>query len=677
MPNLSHTHAHLSHPSEKGLLSFSEACDALSISQGTGRNWVRLGKLSAAGKTGRSLAFAASEIERILSSIASGESSALSRRRNKRRMRGFSLPDGYIENQANAQAVRCALESRPGGFGEKESRCLLANFALQLVLGKTKGKAPKRPPIWDFLSGRLDCGGFAPLVEDLAGLPGEALATANEMGKRVFESRMEYAEGEDALGFAYLSLLALSDRKAAGAYYTPMPIARELVEAVRAAGGFGQKPVFDPCCGSGNFLLLLGQGISPPELLYGQDLDAVAIALARISFALATGITSRAFLFEHFVRSDSLASSPLPSYGVVLGNPPWGGALSREERKRLCASYQTAKASGAETCDLFVERGLDLLGEGGILAYAMPEAVFTVKRHRAARELLAKGCTFRFAHYLGSAFGGVNCPSVLLGAQKTSHRTPGVGEVRAGGERYRLATDRQISSERLGFRTKDEEQDCLDAMDAIPGKATLAEGARFALGIVTGDNAALVSRQHRDGWEPVLKGSDIQRFRHREAASFIRYAPSDFQQSAPAEVYRAPEKLFYRFVSQSLVFSYDSEKALSLNSCNILIPLLKGLAAKYILAVLNSSAASFYYMRMFSSVKVLRSHIESIPIPRAGDAEQRDAIRLVDEILTQARDSQSVYRDLDDLVFSLYSLPERGKSVVARALKGQNRHLPA
>ena len=36
---------------------------------------------------------------------------------------------------------------------------------------------------------------------------------------------------------------------------------------------------------------------------------------------------------------------------------------------------------------------------------------------------------------------------------------------------------------------------------------------------------------------------------------------------------------------------------------------------KYIMAILNSRVAQFYFKKRFNSVKVLRSHIEQIPIP--------------------------------------------------------------
>jgi len=49
---------------------------------------------------------------------------------------------------------------------------------------------------------------------------------------------------------------------------------------------FSTVRVFDPACGSGNFLLSLSNKDLCLEQLYGQDIDEIAIELARINMAL-------------------------------------------------------------------------------------------------------------------------------------------------------------------------------------------------------------------------------------------------------------------------------------------------------------------------------------------------------------------------------------------------------
>ena len=139
--------------------------------------------------------------------------------------------------------------------------------------------------------------------------------------------------------------------------------------------------------------------------------------------------------------------------------------------------------------------------------------------------------------------------------------------------------------------------------------------------------------------------------------------------SAPESMYRAKEKLIYRFISNHLVFAYDDKQTLSLNSSNIVIPQIEGLSIKYILSILNSSIAQFIYEKRFNSVKVLRAHIESIPIPMISYEEQQPFVKLVEEIMAcRSRTKvESLYRNLDAIIFSLFNLDESQKTLILDA----------
>ena len=167
----------------------------------------------------------------------------------------------------------------------------------------------------------------------------------------------------------------------------------------------------------------------------------------------------------------------------------------------------------------------------------------------------------------------------------------------------------------LSLNVSDGEKTVLDVIVSIKNAAYLKGNAKFALGIVTGNNKEYILAEKRDDNEIILKGSDIQRYGMTPSGNYIRFVPESFQQIAPIEMYRAKEKLLYRFISEVPVFTYDDQQTLSLNSCNIVIPEIDGIEMKYVLAILNSSVASYFVTKKFNSIKLLRSHIEQIPIP--------------------------------------------------------------
>ena len=199
-------------------------------------------------------------------------------------------------------------------------------------------------------------------------------------------------------------------------------------------------------------------------------------------------------------------------------------------------------------------------------------------------------------------------------------------------------------------------------------KEFLKGNAKFALGIVTGNNKEYILAEKCDDNEIVLKGSDIQRYGITPSGNYIRFIPEGFQQVAPVEMYRAKEKLLYRFISEVPVFAYDDQQTLSLNSCNIVIPEIEGLEIKYILAILNSSVAAYFVKKKFNSIKLLRSHIEQIPIPIASKDIQAAIVKKVDRIMNSSENISGLYSDLDSDIMALYELTVEQINTIRAAL---------
>lgn len=58
----------------------------------------------------------------------------------------------------------------------------------------------------------------------------------------------------------------------------------------------------------------------------------------------------------------------------------------------------------------------------------------------------------------------------------------------------------------------DEEYDCLRVISSVQNAKYLANNAKFALGIVTGNNKEYIKNSRADEMEIILKGSDVFRY---------------------------------------------------------------------------------------------------------------------------------------------------------------------
>ena len=79
----------------------------------------------------------------------------------------------------------------------------------------------------------------------------------------------------------------------------------------------------------------------------------------------------------------------------------------------------------------------------------------------------------------------------------------------------------------------------------------------------------------------------------------------------------------------------------------------------------------------FHSVKVLRSHIENIPIPDVNADMQNSIIQAVEPLINglPPEGAQIAYEQLDQLIFKLFNLTSKEQDIIKHAVDGENKFL--
>ena len=655
---------------QKDAFTIDDICKALSISKATAKNWIRLGKIvpDINGQL-----FSPEYIEKFVADLRSSDNTKLKRRRNKKNATGKVLYKDYVHTASNQKLVADLLEL---GIVEDERDLLivLANFAVQLYYQCHKTQYFDNNVLLSFLS-QEHTGEFHILIKDLIGNHTIDSALIDKL-QPALTKEILFVKGEDSLGFVYISLQDIGQRKSSGAYYTPEKVVNELIDRLyENDANLKANTICDPCCGTGNFLLSLGvKGIDYSNL-YGQDIDPISVFLSRINIALMAPEMSALDIRSRIIIGNTYFETFTQKFDIIVGNPPWGSDFSEADAHQCRRVFKTAIGKSIESYGLFVEKALSMLKHKGVLAFVLPEAILSVAAHDTVRRLIIDSCSFRFISYLGNVFSGVQCPSIILGITPDDKKTVVGCKVSTGNNTFVISKPRAFSDGTLSLNVSDEENQCLDAISNIKNATYLKGKAKFALGIVTGNNKEYISTEKKDDNEIILKGSDIQRYSMTPSGNYIRFVPESFQQVAPVEMYRAKEKLLYRFISEVPVFTYDDRQTLSLNSCNIVIPDIDGLEMKYILAILNSSVAAYFISKKFNSVKLLRSHIEQMPIPVVPMDVQVSIIKKVDRIMNSSENISGLYEDLDSDIMELYGLATKHSDVIKNALRGKSLFL--
>lgn len=723
-------------------ISLNELCKELSISVATGKNWIKLGKLTPEYTDNNTPFFTESYIEQLKTELLSGENNALKSRRNKKYISGNSLYNSYVSEQCqNIESLKKLLAMLSNKNIEPDASIIqlfVAECALHLFCDKLNlPYAKMNNLLMHFLNGVLSVGEYDELINSLIDNPAEALAfcKANPL---LFSIDYIYESQEDILGLIYISCQNIGSRKAVGSYYTPTRVVKNLIGMLDIKEG---DRVLDPCCGTGNFLLQLPKCVSFDNV-YGNDLDAISARIARINIALRYNVPVD-IIYEHITERNYLTSYPtainpaaeqsaveqsaveqsateqsateqsateqsathnFAGYKYIIGNPPWGYDFSKEEKVQLKDIFKATSGENIESYDVFIEQAIRCLDRDGHLAYVLPEAILNVKAHTDIRNIILQSGSIKNLSFLGNAFDGVQCPCIILDLQytgsplstlglrvsttdsKTSVATKANSKAASSKANttsaiseysFVINTEREVAADNFSFTTPDEEYLILKKIRNIPNKTYLAGNADFALGIVTGNNKEKITTEKTADNEMILKGADICKYHINPSSNYIVFDPENFQQVAPTKMYRAKEKLLYRFISNRFIFAYDDKQTLSLNSCNIVIPNIPDVKIKFVLAILNSRAAQFIFKREFNSVKVLRAHIESIPIPMVDEATQDRIIAVTDRLISglDFEEAEHVYEELDDMVSELYGLTSDETEIIRSVVDSDSSFL--
>ncbi len=642
------------------VITLATACKMLGISEATGKNWLRLGKLNAKDSETGKLIYK-HEVEKLLLSLKKDDSNVLKSRRNKTALKGRELYVNYVSRESPNHAAVALLVSGFTGSTTAITALLCESF-LQLLVDAKRIKANCNKQFFKaYLEGSLDADIYDWLLLEL--MDKTSRNTLLSASKKLPYFTLHFVPFEDTLGLIYLSLMELSKRRQSGRYYTPQSLTDTAVETLQVARG---RVFLDPCCGSGNFLLRLLRRGARVEDLYGCDLDGFSVTLARINFVLSGNCSDKDTLQEHLLKCDTITCRSLPQIDVVLGNPPWGSCDDEKVVSRYARTLICAEKKRPCFADLFVERSLNLLKDGGIVQFVLPEALLNVASHETIRSFITEHARVRSVRYLGEVFHAVQCPSVILTLEKTSFsNASGDVIVNVGDSNYIVRRQRKGSD--FNFKVTDQEALVLDKMDDLEHCVKLKGHAKFALGIVTGSNNNSIFKEKIDGSEPVLRGLDIEPFKINSPDSFIKYEEGAFQQVAPMELYRAKEKLVYRFIAKYPIVAVDTHGMLTLNSCNLLVPEFKDLSATYLAAVLNSSAVRFYFEKKFHTIKILRSLLEEVPVPVASKEDQMYIEFLVEELKeADEATSKEIIKKIDRKIAEIYGLGKRALKLISQ-----------
>lgn len=205
----------------------------------------------------------------------------------------------------------------------------------------------------------------------------------------------------------YLKNTDIKKRKKLGQYFTPKSIRELLLSKLPKKYN---ADILDPACGSGEFLLSCKKYFKNP-ILYGFDIDK---KLINISSKLVKNAIIKNFDFLNIDINKK-------KYDYIIGNPPYFELKLNEEIKK---KYFDIIKGRVNIFSLFIKTGLDLLKDGGYLAYVVPPSMNNGAYFSKLREYIIKNSSLEYLHIIDGAdnFHLANQKVMLIILKKTNSK---------------------------------------------------------------------------------------------------------------------------------------------------------------------------------------------------------------------------------------------------------------
>lgn len=218
--------------------------------------------------------------------------------------------------------------------------------------------------------------------------------------------KKNYIEEYTKESIDYLKNTDIKKRKKLGQYFTPKSI-RELL--LLKLPKKDNADILDPACGSGEFLLSCEKYFKNPKL-NGFEIDKKLVDVA-----------SKLIKNSNIKNIDALNIDIKNKYDYIIGNPPYFELKLNEEIKK---KYFDIIKGRVNIFSLFIKTGLDLLKDGGYLAYVVPPSMNNGAYFSKLREYIIKNSSLEYLHIIDGAdnFHLANQKVMLIILKKTNSK---------------------------------------------------------------------------------------------------------------------------------------------------------------------------------------------------------------------------------------------------------------
>jgi len=528
-------------------------------------------------------------------------------------------------------------------------------------------------------------------------------------------------------------------RKEQGIYYTPIYIVDFIVRNTLGKKLENKKTnveevrVLDPASGSGSFLIkafdifdeyykkntdyaqtqLDKQAVGIPftkkskilqENIFGVDLDKQAVEIAQLNLLLKIAEKGhRLPLLEESIRcgnsiiddEDVVGNKAFRwedefddimkegGFDVIIGNPPYGAELSKQERDYIKDRYEFSK-SNKNTALIFIEKSLELLAKDGYFGMIVPKSLAFSQRWKTGRDLIKSDLVSVVD--TSKAFEDVLLEQMIIILKK--------------GDKSKKYVLHDISSgDSISIDKK-----FIDLTDTIilhGGKEDfklfkkMNKSSKYLSSITTTQRGLPYQKFLTDKKTkyPIIKGRNISRFNFSLSGEYLPSDKVDLNNNKIQSL-RQPKIISQRIVAHVtrprdhiiIMSAIDKEGILSVDTVENTVITDNAYSLEFLLCLFNSKLISWYAYRYIFS-KAIRTmdfdnnYVGKIPLPK-NRIKNAPFIKVVNRLLALQEESDKIGDkltdrkaeiekeldeldiEIDQLIYKVYGITEKEQRII-------------
>jgi len=386
-------------------------------------------------------------------------------------------------------------------------------------------------------------------------------------------------------------------------------------------------------------------------------------------------------------------------FDIVIANPPYisfglrnVGKAKKEWANFMRKNYPNSAEYKLSIYAIFMDRGVQLLKDKGILSYITPDSFLLGRYFSKLRNFILRSCNIIEIVMFEKDFwqAGVVGRPVISIIQKNSDNQ--------SREDHCLTSTLCISLDKLDKKTLRSYSYEQKYFEHVPynrfrlffdmrektiveklerNSERLSVAVTFASGLIgkKGKEEIISDKKLGEKWYPgLLSGREIIKYSIKYKGNFILFDVKKLKSGFKDARYFEP-KIFLRQTGDSLIGAYDTENFLCLNNLHVGNLVNRDYDLRYVLAILNSKLLNYYYHlislelgRTLAQIDI--ETIEQLPIKQASPKIQKGFIDLVDKIMSihrvyensstseSSKKITELERKIDQKVYKLYGLTE-------------------